>query len=476
MTLSSAAGAPTPLSASSARFALQGKPRLALPMLLFLLALTVPVLIPLGPIVLTASRIIIILAIVPALVGLFSGRFGRILPTDWLFMLHGVWALAALMANNPDRTVQFGGVYNIDFFGAYMMGRAYVRSRSDMVALIQTMAFVVALTLPFAIFESLTGRSLITEIIRSIPGIGANPKTFAEKRMGLTRVQVALPTPIHYGIYATTALGLCFFGLKGVIPSARRVLLSASIFICGFLSLSSGAVLAIIAQGFLFGWQAMVRSPKRWLLLLGLTAFAYLVIDIASSRSPMRVFMSYATFSAQSAYWRDLIFTFGMENVWAHPLFGIGLNDWARPAWMYISSVDNFWLLTTMRFGIPGFLFLFAGYVMSVAGAIRAPLDGDPVTAQIRRAWVITMVVLTLSLYTVHVWAEIHSAVFLMVGAGMWLTDARPEARDVRPAPEPKGPVWRRNLPGQQRYAKAPSRQPDRAGIAYSRFSAKRRS
>jgi len=47
----------------------------------------------------------------------------------------------------------------------------------------------------------------------------------------------------------------------------------------------------------------------------------------------------------------------------AHPVFGIGYGDWARPNWIP-ASVDNFWLLTAMRHGVPGLGFLAAAFIL----------------------------------------------------------------------------------------------------------------
>ena len=91
------------------------------------------------------------------------------------------------------------------------------------------------------------------------------------------------------------------------------------------LSLSSGPLLSIILQLGVNAWNHILRNTQqRWWGFVGLFVLAYIMIDLLSNRTPTKVFMSYATFSAHTAYWRGLIFEYGMQNVWAHPLFGIG--------------------------------------------------------------------------------------------------------------------------------------------------------
>ena len=130
--------------------------------------------------------------------------------------------------------------------------------------------------------------------------------------------------------------------------------------------------------------------------------------------------MSYATFSAHNAYWRSLIFEWGMINLWGSPIFGIGLNDWVRPFFMHSSSIDNFWLLNAMQYGIPGFVLLGVGYLPALWWVGRRNFDADQRLFQLRRAWMLTFAGLTLTLCTVHVWTSIYSFVFFLFGAGMW--------------------------------------------------------
>jgi hypothetical protein len=211
----------------------------------------------------------------------------------------------------------------------------------------------------------------------------------------------------------------------------------------GFLGLSSGAWLAILLQVALIAWATIFDRIKwRWWLLMGLFALAYVVIDILSNRTPIRVFMSYATFSAHNAYWRGLIFEWGIANVLgsaekaipASPIFGIGMRDWIRPHFMNSGSMDNFWLVLAVRYGMPGFLLMAIGYAIVIGRVIRRDFSNDPVLSQIRRAWVFTFLGLTFTLCTVHVWGSVFSFVIFMFGSGVWLISAE-EERSVTSTP-----------------------------------------
>lgn len=430
---------------------LQGK--LPLPVVLYLLTVVLPIGFNLGPLFVTTLRLLLLALIVPLFFNLLRGRYGRVFLTDILFTLHICWAIAALAVNNPAQAITQAGSVGPEFLGGYLIGRAYIRTSENFVALCRWLVFLVCCTTPFALYEARSGRPIIIELLHGLPGIKSANLFTNEGRLGLERVQAVFAHPIHYGLFCSVTLSLAFVALRNVTTDARRYASSIVIAGSGFLALSSGALLAIFLQMGLILWATIfARIRWRWWLLVGLFALAYVVIDIFSTRSPIRVFMSYATFSAHNAYWRGIIFEWGMKSVWANPLFGIGLNDWVRPAFMYSGSMDNFWLVIAVRYGIPAFLMLSIGYAWSIFVVMRRRFDEDPVLLLIRRAWVFTFLGLSFTLCTVHVWTNIYSFVFFMFGAGMWLIQAKPNkaARLAEPEqPQATFPPTRRQGRGE---------------------------
>jgi O-antigen ligase len=398
-----------------------------LPVTLYLLAVLLPFSFKLGPLLMTSVRLFMLALILPMALRLLSGRCGRLMAIDALMVLHILWASIALVVNNPNQVIEQIGSVGLEFIGGYLVGRTCIRSREEFVAMARLLVLVVLCILPFTLYETLTGKSLMLTVIRALPGLRAPADLSIGKRMGLDRVQFTFVHPIHFGLFCSVVFSLCFVGLKGVIPNGRRVLSSIVIAASGFLALSSGALLAIILQIGLITWAFLFRDVRqRWWLLVGLFAVLYVIIDLLSTRTPLRVFMSYATFSAHTAFWRMLIFEYGMQNVWANPVVGLGLNDWVRPRWMNSGSMDNFWLVMGVRYGIPGFLFLAAAYLLALFHVMRRDFTGDAGIGHLRRAWVFTFVGLTFTLFTVHIWSNVYSFVFFMFGAGIWLIDVMP--------------------------------------------------
>ncbi len=471
---SSRAAAPTAQTAATP--ALQSVAgRLPLVIWLYLLAVIIPIMFQAGPLTLSGLRLLLMVMIIPVLFRLFTGHYGRLIATDFLFILHLIWTMVALAANNPSAVIEQTGSTGVEFLGGYALGRAYIRSRADFAALIRALLLIVITMLPFAMFETLTSRSLWLEMLRTLPGTSTLREIPSEARslFGITleRVQGSFAHPIHFGLFCSIPVSLCVVGMKGVFSTPRRQLSGGALALAAILSLSSGALLAIILQFALILWAlALAKVPSRWWILFGLAVLFYVAVDLASNRSPIRVFMSYATFSAHNAFWRGIIFEWGMKNVWANPIVGIGFNDWVRPVFMRGSSVDNFWLLMAMRYGIPGFLFLAMGHLWVIVQLVRRDFHADTVLRHFRLAWVFTIIGLSFTLCTVHVWGAIYSFTFFIVGAGVWMMTVLPEDGDTQPeteAPTRQGSVFARNFKETPRAA-SPDRKPDPA--RYSRF------
>lgn len=411
------AAAPTAAPASAV-----DQDRLALILKVYLITVVLPIGFFAGPIYLTLLRLVVLVTVVPLFFMLMSGRYGRLILPDFLFLAHVVWQAIALIANNHNGVLQAIGSSGMEFYGGYLIGRVYIRTPGQFVNLAKWLVGIVIITIPFALYEARTGQPLLIELIQAAPLLVTEANINNDPRLGMERAQVVFAHPIHYGLYASIAFAMGFIALKYEISTKMRYFLSGTVGMGVFLSLSSGALLAVLIQLFLLMW-AMVfyRVKARWWLLLGFCALLYIGIDLLSERTPVRVFMSYATFSAHNAFWRGLIFEHGMLNVWANPIFGIGLGDWVRPEFMRSSSIDNHWLTLAVSYGFPGFFSLTVPFFWMLWCVVRRDLGPDERLNQLRLAWMICFMGLSFTLATVAIWKVILSFVFFMFGAGMWI-------------------------------------------------------
>lgn len=451
-------------------------PRTGLPVVvvLYLICVVLPIAFYAGPIFMTTLRMMTLALVIPLTVNLLMGKYGRIIPTDYLFFAHLGWAGIALWVNNPDQVVQQIGSVGIEFLGGYLIGRAYIRTPESFAALCRMLMLLVLFSIPFAIYEANTGRPIIVDYLRRLPGLTSVAMVDIDKRMNLERVQWTFAHPIHYGLFCSVAFSLVYVALQGLMSDAKRIVASLMILCSGLLALSSGALLAMVMQLGLISWYTLFRNvANRWKILVGLTAFCYVTVDLISNRTAIQVFLSYATFSPHNAYWRMIIFDWGLDNIIGNaergipgsPWFGIGLNSWIRPHFMHSGSMDNFWLVMGVRYGIPGFALLAAGYIYVIAKVMRRDFSASLVLTRFRRAWVFTFLGLTFTLSTVHVWTNIYSFVTFMFGAGVWFiaAEASRDAPDDN-AGEDRGP--RRSGPVYTRFPDGDATQGHARGVA----------
>lgn len=409
--------------------------KIPIPVLLFLFAIALPVHFYLGSFRLTALRLLLLLLIIPMVINLLRRKYGKILWVDYMIFLHFIWVSLAIAINEPGNFVKQFGSIGIEFIGGYMLGRAYIQDFKSFRALTVALVLIACCSLPFAVYEALTGNPVIVDAIRKLPGItSVEPMTddwYNRMRYGLYRTQVFAAHPIHYGLFAVAIFPFAFIALRNFYTTKIHILLSLLVGFCVFFSLSSGPVLGMVVQLGLISWAVVFQNTnKRWLILTGICVASYIFVDIVAERSPIMVFLAYASFSPETAYGRALIFEWGMKNVWSSPIIGIGSGDWQRIWWMS-SSVDNFWLLTTMRYGIPSFLFLIGGWLWALWKIGSRNFDSDPTLWQFRRAWVISVSGITIVLLSVHIWDALYSFVFFLFGAGVWLvtTESRNEKK-----------------------------------------------
>jgi O-antigen ligase len=461
---------PTGMS-TAPRYSASDSAKLPIVVILYLIFVITPVEFKLGTVSLTPLRMLLLILVIPLTGRLFSGQFGKAMAVDYLFFIHMAWATLAVAVNNPNRVVENVGSAAVEFLGGYLIARAYIRTPDQFEALIKALMVIVFALLPFTLPESFGGRAVIPHIVESV-GLGTVKQVDIPKRMGLYRVQNVFAHPIHYGLFCSVTFSLVLLGLHERMSLAKRLLGCAAIMIAVFLSLSSGALLAVILQSFLLAWAFIFRKSKqKWLLLLGMIVLGYVTIDLLSNRTPTKVFMSYATFSSQTAYYRSIIFDYGMQNVWANPIFGLGLRTWFRPAYMKSGSVDNYWLVMAMKYGIPGFTLVTLGYFWGLFKVGLTNVDFSTRVWRLRLAWMITFCGLSFTMTTVHVWTAIYSFVFFFYGSGIWIIYYKPEDEGATVAAENASKVDPRKMV-YQRDHRQPEVERAAGGPVYSRHHA----
>ena len=384
-------------------------------------------------------RIYLLITFVPFAISMVSGRAGHVTWTDGLMFAFVLWMIVTLVFHHGAEKFPYSVVLAVEAFGGYMAGRLLVRSTADYRRFIRYYLITLLIASPLAVYELLYSRMLLSDWLG---GMFSVTHKIAEERYGLSRVQVAFPHSILFGLFCSLAVASVYYlyrdSLFRLLP---RLFLVMSMTL---MSLSSAPMISMIIQLGIVFWGKL--TGERWKLLATLIAIIYLVLELFSNRGAVVIFIETFTIRPMSGWWRVYIWRYGSASVMNHPFLGIGLNDWERPEWL-ASTVDNFWLLIAMRHGLPAFGFLALATGLHIFAIVRRH-NLNPDAQLVRKGYMITLAGLIFTLSTVFIWEAMNVMVMFFIGAGAFLYTSRsnqPEATSG--TPDQSLPQVRRGLP-----------------------------
>jgi hypothetical protein len=417
-----AGGAPgsTRRKAAEARSEPVRKPLAWTPFLLLALV-PVPSSLAAGSVEMPLYRMVLLVAIVPGLVAWARGEMGEKRLADFALIAFCSWCTISLVVvHGPLFAVQPAGVIFLETLGAYMIGRRFVRGADDFYGVARLLYILVMCLLPFAIFETVTGRNMFRETFAML--LPTYPDVTMEPRWGLRRVQSGFNHPILFGVYTGCILGLVHCVLGYGETGFRRLFRTLSVTGTALLCFSSGPLTGLVGQAMLLGWNWILGEFKaRWKLLLGLIGIFYLVVALFSNRSLAAILISYFAFDEGSAWVRILAWQYGSQSILNHPVFGVGFGPWDHPPWL-TSSVDMYWIVDGIRHGLPASIFLAAAFLSALIPiALKRGLDDR--AASYRLGYVVTMMGFFLAGWTVYYWNGVYVLFMFLMGSGMWIHD-----------------------------------------------------
>jgi hypothetical protein len=344
--------------------------------------------------------------------------------------------LASYMTSNSiqDTLVQ-GGAHLMDIGLPYFVARFAIRTPRDFRSFLILVAPGVGIMGAVVFLEAILGRHIIQPLLALITG---NPNRLGiEFRMGLMRGAASFPHPILAGISLASFLTL--YLMSGIRGWPRTV--GAIGAVGGIFSMSSAAMLGLVAGTALLAYDFLVQriSNLSWRLFLFALSILYVVVELTSSSGFFNLLVRYASLNTVSAYNRVLIWRYGTENVARSPWFGIGYDDWDRPQWMQWQnsfSVDHFWLLQAMRFGLPTSIMLILATVGAVTLLCVRSTHCAPVDARLLRGLAISLAVFALGAVSVALWLNALVWFFMLSGIAVSLGTSPMRNVPVRsPAP-----------------------------------------
>lgn len=395
-------------------------PLLLAAFLVYLLLLPSQMLFETNGFVLPPYRLFLIPGLLFVVAQLIRGRL-RLVAADFCILAAAFWiAIAVTVTMGIERAISGAGAQFIDIGLAYLFARATIRSLRDLRILLILIAPGLLLVGAIIVAESVLQTFIVQPIAQSIFG-GTGVATMT-MRLGLLRAPGPFPHPILAGMFLASFLPL--FLLSGIRGSPRVVGCLAAV--CSFFTVSSAAFLALTVGMGLVIYNFLVERITRltWRLFMIASAIGLFVMQFATESGAINLLIRYASLNAWTGYYRTLIWRYGSESVRNNPLFGIGYNDYERPGWM-TASVDNFWLLLGIQYGLIPPLAIVLATVLAVVALGRRSALASTVDRHFLRGIAIALAVFALGLYSVSVWLSAQVWFFMLLGIGVSLGQMR---------------------------------------------------
>lgn len=366
---------------------------------------------------------------------------------DLAFIAFNIWTVAIFMHHQGQHDgLIYGGSLALDGLGAYLVARTWVRDVAQFHAVLRTMGYAIAAAAIIALPETLLGQTFTHDVLKSITGY-AHP-TAVETRLGFTRAYGTFDHPIHYGTFCAALLAQFWYATNSNLEKRKRAVLLAAATVLG---LSSAPILCLMLQIAMLIWEKLTRgTPNRTALTLTILAGLYVGASMVMTRSPINLIATGMTLDSWTGYYRLQIWEHGLNNVYANPWTGIGLNEWDRPWWMVSPTVDAFWLVVAMREGIPGILSLVLAVAFITRAVVKRGLKHpDAHIRRLSRGWIMSMIALSLVGCTVHFWNVLYAFFCFFIGLAGWIADPIKVRAKARKAKAPRTPQL---LPEPQQY------------------------
>ena len=342
---------------------------------------------------------------------------------DILLLAFSLLASASLIYNHGlQKGIESSGILLIEVLGSFYLARLFITTPKAYYQVNLWFATILAVLVVFSLYEAFFKHRILHELATKITGhqsLDYRLFTHYYIRMGIMRTTNLFAHPILYG-----TIGAMFFPFIILLTAykfnIKNVLKSVAILIGMVSTLSSAPLLSVAFQGMTAVLTRFWATGKRFWFGVGFIALSgMLLINAVSNRGFFAILISYLTFNPVTGYYRLLQWQYSMDDIKAHPLFGIGLHDWTRPDWMN-SSIDSFWLLITLQHGvIAGGILLFL-CLYAVFSTLNRLHNHHPATRWMVESWILAFMSLILIGFTVDYFGKIQPMFFFILGSIGW--------------------------------------------------------
>lgn len=352
---------------------------------------------------------------------------------DMVLIAGACWmVLSFLIIYNVAFALTSGLAVALDVIMPYIITRLCIKDIRDLRRALVILAPAISVVAAFVIFESVTHTQFLREGAQAIfaplgtkeYGESPLPTIQNDTRFGLLRAMGPFSHPILAGLFLLSFFSLVLFSRLRGWPFWTAFAAGTGV----IFTLSSAAYLGL---AMVVGLAALERlrqiSPlmtwPRFLSICGTFLFA---IQMVSEGGLIRVLIRF-TLDPQTGYYRLMIWEHGGRSVERYPWFGIGFQEFERLSWMS-GSVDAFWLILAMRYGLPCALLLGLAAVLAIVGLARAAARERAPDSETLIGVCITIAVISLLAFTVAFFGSFFVWYFMLIAIGVALS-ARPRPR-----------------------------------------------
>ncbi len=332
---------------------------------------------------------------------------------DALIVAATAWVCFALfMTTEAAEAFTAAFAQTTDIALAYFFGRFTIRSLRDLRTFLIMMAPGLFFVSAILVLESVSHQLIIQKFFSLITG---RPIIYrADPRLGLFRAPGPFPHPILAGVFLVSFLPL--YVLAGVRGWPK--ILGGIAAVCSFFTVSSAALLGLVVGGALivYDWLSERIANLSWQFFFTMTAIVIFLAELGTKSGTYSLILRFASLNSVSSYNRVLIWEYGTKSVAKHPWFGIGYAEFERPSWMS-ASMDHFWLLVAVRFGLLPSVLIGLATALAVMGLARASmLPASPADKRALRAVAISLGVFAFGIVSVALWLAPHIWFFMLIG------------------------------------------------------------
>ena len=321
------------------------------------------------------------------------------------------------------------GGESLDFFGSYVIARAYFFGPSALDKFLRVLRFLSVVVIVMAIAEFVSGRLIVRDAVAAIVG-AKSASAGAIFREGMIRAVSTFEHPILFGVFCPFLLTLMLYWERSTL---RRILWVSLCFAGTIASITSIALLSFFVAVGLFTYdQLLNRYRWRWKVIWTFLTFLFSALFLISN-APFGWLITHLTFDPESGYFRFLIWDAALTYIEQAPLTGYAYILLHNDILDY--SVDFVWLVTSLHYGVPAVIFLFLANVTSFLPLRTSRnISVDPNVMKMSTAFTIVLILLMFDGLTVHYWNFLWIFWGVCIGIRVSLRELSLRVLSIRPS------------------------------------------